>query len=153
MSIAGHGNWCGPGWSAGQKKDAKDLTDEDLDVPAVDQLDADCKAHDIRLRNAETEEDVELANLEFIANAKTRGYKGWVFAELVDWFGPKGMSFFNLLPCRHIVFVEKNTSKKSLCKLRIKMQLQAICTSSTQRVVYLLLTLKWLNWQQILEVW
>jgi hypothetical protein len=152
MSIAGHGNWCGPGWSAGQRKDAKDLTDEDLDVPAVDQLDADCKAHDIRLRNAKTEEDVEVANLEFIANAKTRGYKGSVFAELVNWFGPKGMSFFNLLSCRHIVCVE-NISKKSVCKLKIKMQLQAICTSITQKVVYLLLTLKCLNWQQILGEW
>lgn len=47
MSFAYHGNYCGPGWSAGQYKDAKDLTQQDFDrVPAIDTLDEICKAHD-----------------------------------------------------------------------------------------------------------
>lgn len=50
MSFAYHGNWCGPGWSAGQWKDAADLTEEDINVEAVDALDQACKNHDINIR-------------------------------------------------------------------------------------------------------
>ena len=42
-----HGNWCGPDWTAGQKKPAKDLTLRDRDVPCLDKLDCACKVHDI----------------------------------------------------------------------------------------------------------
>ena len=42
-----HGNWCGPDWTAAQKKPAKDLTLRDRDVPCVDKLDCACKVHDI----------------------------------------------------------------------------------------------------------
>lgn len=37
-----HGNWCGPGWSAGKWQDSKC----DLSVPAIDEFDATCKTHD-----------------------------------------------------------------------------------------------------------
>ncbi len=46
MSFAFHGNWCGPGWTAGQYKSAADATNDDFQVEAVDELDAICKRHD-----------------------------------------------------------------------------------------------------------
>jgi hypothetical protein len=42
-----HGNWCGPDWTARQRKPAKDLTLQDRDVPCTDKLDCACKVHDI----------------------------------------------------------------------------------------------------------
>ena len=42
-----HGNWCGPDWTAGQRKPAKDLTLQDRDVKWTDKLDCACKVHDI----------------------------------------------------------------------------------------------------------
>lgn len=95
-----YGNWCGPGWSAGQAKDAKDLTYADFDVPAIDNLDKACKNHDIGLRLAETEEDVARVNGEFEREATRAGILGTAFAFLVRNLGPKepGMSFYNL-PC------------------------------------------------------
>ena len=97
MSIRGHGNWCGPGWSAGQWKDAKDLTLDDLSVPAVDELDQLCKEHDIAIWSASTREEIEHANQMFIFGAEELGIQGQVFAQLVSWFGPSepGMSFHN----------------------------------------------------------
>ena len=44
-----HGNWCGPDWTAGQKKPAKDLTRRDRDVWCVDKLDCACRIHDIEV--------------------------------------------------------------------------------------------------------
>ena len=44
-----HGNWCGPDWTAGQKKPAKDLTLRDRDVRCTDKLDCACKVHDIEV--------------------------------------------------------------------------------------------------------
>ena len=44
-----HGNWAGPGWTAGQYKSTGFLTDEDRNVPAIDGLDAAAKQHDIDL--------------------------------------------------------------------------------------------------------
>ena len=41
-----HGNWCGPDWTAGQKKPAKDLTPRDQGVGCIDKLDCACKIHD-----------------------------------------------------------------------------------------------------------
>lgn len=89
MSLRYHGNWCGPGWSAGQYKDAKDLSEEDLNVPAIDALDEVCKAHDIDLRNAYTRADVEAANARFFQRAKLFGIKGVAAAVAVGLFGPK----------------------------------------------------------------
>ena len=61
-----HGNWCGPGWTARQRKPAKDLTLRDRDVSCTDKLDCACKVHDIDVyeRGGRTEgSDVRLANV------------------------------------------------------------------------------------------
>ena len=61
-----HGNWCGPNWTAGQKKPAKDLTLRDRDVRCTDKLDCACKVHDIDVyeRGGRTEgSDVRLSNV------------------------------------------------------------------------------------------
>ena len=42
-----HGKWCGPGWTAGQSKDAAMMTPEDYLVKCTDKLDCACKQHDI----------------------------------------------------------------------------------------------------------
>jgi len=86
MSLRGHGNWCGPGWTAGQWKDSKDLTDEDRLVPAVDALDAICKEHDIGLHDFPDKAN-EL-NKAFAEKASALGIKGKLFATLVSNFGP-----------------------------------------------------------------
>ena len=40
-----HGNWCGPGWTGGQKVDAQDYKGS-WNYKAVDKLDAACRKHD-----------------------------------------------------------------------------------------------------------
>ena len=52
MSFAFHGNYCGPGWTAGKYIDAKDATEADFEVPAIDPLDQICKYHDLQLWRA-----------------------------------------------------------------------------------------------------
>lgn len=101
-----YGNWCGPGWSAGQAKDSADLTYSDFDVPAIDELDQACKNHDIGLRLAETREDVERVNGEFEREATRAGILGTAFAFMVKNLGPTepGKSFSNL-PCQEEIAV------------------------------------------------
>ena len=41
-----HGNWCGPDWTAGQVKPAKDIVSTDARIPCIDKLDCACKVHD-----------------------------------------------------------------------------------------------------------
>lgn len=96
-----YGNWCGPGWTAGQFKDSADITAEDFNVPAVDALDQACKNHDIGLSLATTPEEVQKVHARFNKEARAAGILGTAFAFLVDRFGPTepGMSFYNLL-CR-----------------------------------------------------
>lgn len=105
MSLRGHGNWCGPGWTAGQYKNAKDMEPSDFDVPAIDDLDQLCKEHDIALHDAESPDDVSNANRVFIERAKEQGFKGNVFSQLVEWFGPETparyASLFNLPSSTH----------------------------------------------------
>lgn len=86
--MRGHGNWCGPGWTAGQSKPAKDLTKSDKNVPAIDALDQACKDHDIALSEATTSEEVSLANQRFIEQAKNTGIKGKLFSLAVSVLGP-----------------------------------------------------------------
>lgn len=60
-----HGNWCGPDWTAAQKKPAKDLTLRDRDVRCTDKLDCACRIHDIDVyeRGGRTRgSDLRLAN-------------------------------------------------------------------------------------------
>jgi hypothetical protein len=87
MSFRAHGKWCGPGWSAGQWKDAKDLTEEDKQVSAEDALDQACKNHDIRIAEGDPE-----ANEKFEQEAGQLGFKGAAFAALVKWLGPSTQS-------------------------------------------------------------
>jgi hypothetical protein len=83
MSFAAHGNWCGPGWSAGQWKNAEDLTEEDKVVPAVDALDEACKRHDINIAEGDP-----LANKKFYEEAAAAGYYGLSLAQFVKIGGP-----------------------------------------------------------------
>jgi len=99
MRLAGHGNWCGPGWTAGQYKDANQLTEEDRDVPAIDALDKACKEHDIQLHD--NPENAKEINNQFVQNTKGLGIKAAAFGLLVENFGPapataKGTSLYNL---------------------------------------------------------
>lgn len=109
MSFAYHGNWCGPGWTAGQYKDAKEATFEDFDVPAVDELDKICKTHDMSLFLAQNEKEKKLADQQFIEdiiNAELPGIKDNIAGFLVWALGPganirgsfEGTSFNNF-PC------------------------------------------------------
>lgn len=84
-----HGNWCGPGWTAGQYKDASELTQDDRDVEAVDALDQACKEHDINLHDYPEHADV--INKNFIKRASKLGIKGGVAAAAVYIGGPAPM--------------------------------------------------------------
>jgi hypothetical protein len=87
VKIAKRGNWCGGGWTAGQAKDASDMTPADYNVPALSSQDQNCKAHDIALYEAETKEDVERAHEEFYVNSADT-FEGRVQSKLVYLFGP-----------------------------------------------------------------
>lgn len=94
--MRAYGNWCGPGWTAGQYKNANELTEEDYNIPAIDELDQACKEHDIAIY--ENPEQAEQANHEFIQKIRGMGITGALFALAVSVAGPSntGMSFKNL---------------------------------------------------------
>ena len=81
-----HGNWCGPGWTAGQHKDAQDLTDADRAVPAIDKFDECCKEHDIGLHDAPFAA-AEL-NARFRDKTAPLGIKANLAGRAVEAFGP-----------------------------------------------------------------
>lgn len=83
MSFATYGNWCGAGWSAGQYKNAADLTEEDKQVEAVDALDQACKEHDIGIAEGDPQ-----ANKKFYEKASAAGWYGLTFAQFVKIGGP-----------------------------------------------------------------
>jgi hypothetical protein len=78
-----YGNWCGPNWSAKQWKEAKDLTEEDKQVPAIDALDQACKNHDIGIAEGDPN-----ANRRFWYEATRTGATGVLFALAVSGAGP-----------------------------------------------------------------
>lgn len=86
MQFRAHGNWCGPGWTAGQYKDARDLTEEDREVPAVDAIDAACKRHDIGLHD-HPEQAYEL-NEQFRREMRGLGIGAEMMGYLVQNWGP-----------------------------------------------------------------
>jgi hypothetical protein len=47
-----HGQWCGPNWTAGQVKEAKDATKADRKVGCIDKLDCACKQHDLDIADS-----------------------------------------------------------------------------------------------------
>ena len=87
VKIVKRGNWCGGGWTAGQAKDASEMTPEDYHVPALSSQDQNCKEHDIALYEASTPEDVEMAHEEFYVNSAGT-MEGRVQSKLVSMFGP-----------------------------------------------------------------
>lgn len=102
-----HGNWCGPGWTAGKQMNAEDMTVEDLSVPAVDVFDRACKNHDIFL--AMYPERAEEAHDRFSDEVNKLWYdpevsvptkiKALLAEKLVHSFGPRSSArklFFNL---------------------------------------------------------
>ena len=56
-----HGNWCGPDWTAGQKKPAKDLIPSDRSVPCLDKLDCAAKIHDMSQNGGRTRRRILLS--------------------------------------------------------------------------------------------
>lgn len=126
-----YGNWCGPGWSAHQMKNAADLTEEDKKVPAIDELDQCCKEHDIELSEAKTDDDVQKANYKFRMTASQISTYGQAMALAVFYGGPQtvadvqagktyrsGKSFYNLL-CHANKDYEKKMSMLLLIPLDI----------------------------------
>ena len=126
-----YGNWCGPGWSAGQMKNAADLTEEDKQVPAVDELDQCCKEHDIELAEATTDEQVQKANYKFHQIASQISSYGEAMGLAVQFLGPQtvaevqagktyrsGKSFCNLL-CHANKDYKKKMSMLLLIRLDI----------------------------------
>lgn len=116
MSFAFHGNYCGPGWTAGKYMNAADATEEDFKVPAVDAMDKICKYHDLQLWRAAKELDparkramVKQADQVFVNDMlriASPGMKDEMMAYAV-WAGgagqklrTKGRSFLNL-QCRN----------------------------------------------------
>lgn len=117
MAFAFHGNWCGPGWTAGKHINAEDMDINDMDVPAVDELDQVCKEHDIDLY---TGVDPQIANEKFVKNMEkiakstsslSKLAKAGLMTYMVHWFGPQrtGTSFYNL-PCRYDVEFKELTN-------------------------------------------
>jgi hypothetical protein len=100
MSIAYHGNYVGPGWSAGAYQSSVDS-----DVPALDAFDASGKVHDALYANGG---DLAAADLQFAAtNASTLDPKRWVAGGLV---GLQGLARYSGLLSR---FKEGPTDKIS----------------------------------------
>lgn len=84
--MRAYGNWCGPGWTAGQHKDAAELTDADRNIGAVDALDQACKEHDIELHD--NPENADEINSRFVNKVKGMGITGALFALAVAVAGP-----------------------------------------------------------------
>jgi len=83
MSFAYHGNWCGPGWTARQWKDAKDLTEEDYNVEAIDALDQACKNHDIAIARGDPD-----AHHTFYRETADLGVSATFARWMIGGFGP-----------------------------------------------------------------
>lgn len=67
MAFKYHGNWCGPGWSAGKYQNSVDQ-----DYPAVDPLDEACRDHD---RDYARGNDLREADLTFARRTRGLGAK------------------------------------------------------------------------------
>lgn len=112
--MRAHGNWCGPGWTAGQYKDASELTEEDRQVPAIDDLDERCKTHDIYLHDYPEKAD-EINNW-FVNEVKGMGIKGALFALAVSVAGPTPQS--NLQDTNNMPKLRPNANYYKLQKQR-----------------------------------
>jgi len=68
FSIAYHGNYCGPGWSAGKYQNSVCST-----VPALDEFDMTCKEHDCAY--ATPGADLKAADEKFYSQNRGKGFK------------------------------------------------------------------------------
>jgi hypothetical protein len=72
-----HGNYCGPGWTAGKYMSADDATINDFNVPAVDELDQICKTHDMAIWHARGDpKKLKQADKQFTESIKNAGIPG-----------------------------------------------------------------------------
>jgi len=132
-----YGNWCGPGWSAGKAKDAGDLTFKDFKVKAVDDLDKECKNHDIDIRMASSYEELVKADKKFIGAAKSHGGPGYVFAELVEKFGPSKIDPKDFKPYAPIdslsLFKKRKEEQERLALNRLRKKQLAKMSAGAER--------------------
>lgn len=64
--VPTHGNYCGPGWTAGERHGNPEMKDGKYLVPAVDALDEECQLHDEAYKHAKGDtEKLRNADLEF----------------------------------------------------------------------------------------
>lgn len=77
--IKYHGNWCGPGWSAGKWQDSVDE-----DYPAIDEFDETCKKHD---RAYARGENLSKADEEFYRENVGKGFKRSLAGHIVGLQG------------------------------------------------------------------
>lgn len=82
MSYAYHGNYCGPGWSAGKRQNSV----VDNSVSAIDEFDQTCLEHDASYA---LDEDLKEADEKFFSQNIGKGFKRSLAALLV---GAQGMS-------------------------------------------------------------
>lgn len=130
MSFAAHGNWCGPGWSARQWKDAKDLTEEDKLVPAVDELDQACKEHDIGIAEGDP-----LANKKFYEKAAAASWYGYTLAQFVKIGGPPLQNYLRggEMPTKLLTREQKRQQIKQRAREKQKKQEQIWDAQSTEQ--------------------
>jgi len=86
-----HGNWCGPDWTAGQRKPASAMIPLDYQVICIDALDCACKQHDIDVfeRGGRTKSsDKRLINMAIMI-ARSNRYPGPLRRKA--WFVAHGM--------------------------------------------------------------
>jgi len=79
MSVRYHGNYCGPGWSAGKYQ-----TSVESDIPAIDDFDETCKEHDAAYAKGD---DLRAADLTFARKNIGNGFKPTVAGLLVGLQG------------------------------------------------------------------
>lgn len=78
-NVAYHGNYVGPGWSAGQYQTSVATSD----VPAIDEFDETAKQHDSAYALAQNQQDLQDADETFIRSNVGKGIKRRAAAELV----------------------------------------------------------------------
>jgi len=98
-----YGNWCGPNWSAGQNKAAKDLHGKDFKVKALNKQDQACKNHDINIRFAKNDLDIKNANEQFYRES------GYMMGSMVAIGGPTHSHLANPHSSKRVVMSKRNT--------------------------------------------
>jgi len=83
MSLAYHGNFCGPGWSDGKYQPSVDGT-----LDPIDEFDASCKQHDLAYYRHSvgdiTDEDLDLADQKFSSSNYGKSLKRTIASAAVE---------------------------------------------------------------------